>query len=378
MNTRPAPDDARWQAVLSRDSEADGSFVYAVRSTGIFCRPSCAARRPRREQVLFFADPAGARQAGFRACRRCRPTAPPEADAIARACSYIDDHLDQRITLAALGQAVGLSPYHLQRSFKRRLGLSPRAYAAARRQARLKAELRAGAPVSDAVYAAGYGGSSQVYATHAVGGMTPAVYRQGGVGMEIRYTLAESPLGRLLVAATPRGLCAVSLGDRDAALEAALAAEYPAAARVRDDAGLRPWLEPLLDYLAGAQPALDLPLDLQASAFESQVWQALRAIPYGQTQSYGEIARRLGRPTAARAVAQACAHNPVALVIPCHRVVRGDGRIGGYRWGLERKQALLAQEREFASADTGDGASADDAPQAGGAPPPAAAALARA
>lgn len=347
-------EDACWRAVLARDPRSDGAFVYAVRSTGIYCRPSCPARRPQREQVLFFAMPAAAERMGFRPCRRCRPqqaaTPDPQVELVQRACRYIEAHSNEPLTLAGLGAQFHLSPHHLQRTFKRIMGITPRQYAEACRLNQLKAQLRAGEAVTGALYEAGFGSSSRLYErAPARLGMTPATYRRGGQGVRIGYTIVDCPLGRLLVAATGHGVCAVSLGDSDADLVAALVHEYPAAAIERDDAGLSQWVSAILAYLNGQQPHLDLPLDVQATAFQWQVWEALRSIPYGSTRSYREIAQALGQPTAARAVARACATNPVALVIPCHRAVRQDGGLGGYRWGLERKRRLLEQERTTAS-----------------------------
>ncbi len=344
-----------WQAVLDRDRQADGQFVYAVRSTGIYCRPSCPSRRPGQEQVAFYPAPAVAEAAGFRACRRCGPGGATHSDmtkAVAEICRLLDaDEGDMPLTLAALGQAVGLSPSHLQRVFKRAMGVTPRAYAAARRAERFKAGVRAGDSVGAAGYAAGYGSSSRLYeAASAELGMTPAEYRRGGAGRQIHYTTAACPLGRLLVAATERGLCMVSLGDSDAPLEAALRADYPAAAIARADSGsdLDSAVAAILRHLRGEQPALDLPLDVQATAFQRRVWEALRAIPYGQTRTYGAIAAALGSPTAGRAVGRACATNRVSLVVPCHRAVGSNGSLTGYRWGVARKAALLAAEAEGA------------------------------
>ncbi len=346
-----------WRAVLARDVRFDGVFVYAVRSTGIYCRPSCPSRRPRREQVIFFPLPEAADRAGFRPCRRCRPreaaAGNPWVEAIRRLCRYIEANLEGPLTLTAFSAQVGISPYHLQRTFKRILGVTPRQYADARRMGRFKARLREGQSVAAALYEAGYGSSSRLYErAQAQLGMTPATYRRGGRGMRIGYTIVPCPLGRLLVAASAhnhgaakRGVCAISLGDSDAAMQAALSAEYPEAHIRRDRNGLYQWLSAVLDHLRGRRPRLDLPLDVQASAFQRQVWEELRRIPYGRTRSYGEIARALGRPKAARAVAHACATNPVALLVPCHRAVRADGQPGGYRWGLERKRALLEQEQ---------------------------------
>jgi AraC family transcriptional regulator, regulatory protein of adaptative response / methylated-DNA-[protein]-cysteine methyltransferase len=338
----------RWAAVLGRDGRFDGAFVYAVRSTGVYCRPSCPSRRPRREQVLFFNLPRAAEGAGFRSCRRCRPAQAsardPRAERVERVCRYIDRHLEGPLPLARLAGEAGLSPHHFQRTFKRLMGISPRQYAEARRLASFKAQVKKGETVTSAIYGAGYGSGSRLYerASRQLG-MTPAAYRRGGRGMSLRYTVADSPLGRLLVAATDRGIAAVSVGDSDAGLDAALHAEYPAAEIRRDDAALRERLRDVLARLSG-DTARELPLDINATAFQWRVWQELLRIPSGATRSYGEVARAVGRPSAARAVAQACATNPVALVIPCHRVVAADGGLGGYRWGTERKERLLKAE----------------------------------
>jgi AraC family transcriptional regulator of adaptative response/methylated-DNA-[protein]-cysteine methyltransferase len=351
-------DDLRWNAVLARDRAWDEAFVYGVTSTGVFCRPSCPSRRPRRSVVRFFEQAELAERAGFRACRRCKPTASPGPDPVLtrveRACRYIREHCDERITLASLGRHVGGSPHHLQRTFSRVVGVSPQQYAEACRVGRFKAELKEGKNVTTAMYGAGYGSSSRLYEkSDRALGMTPATYRRGGLGVSMRYTILDSPLGRLLVAATMRGISSVKLGDSDAALESELRREYPSAALTRDDRRLSASTGVILQHLAGARPSLSLPVDVQATAFQWRVWRQLQAIPYGQTRSYGDVARRLGRPTAARAVAQACARNPVALVIPCHRVVSGDGTSGGYRWGVERKKALLEQERRRAAPSAG-------------------------
>jgi AraC family transcriptional regulator of adaptative response/methylated-DNA-[protein]-cysteine methyltransferase len=338
-----------WQAVAGRDGGSDGAFVYGVRSTGIYCRPSCPSRRPRREQVAFFPLPAAAELAGFRACKRCAPRevspADPGAAVVAAACATIADRLEEPLTLEQLGQAVGMSPHHLQRTFKRLVGVSPREYADALRLEALKGRLRAGDSVSDAIYAAGYGSPSRIYErADAQLGMPPAIYRGGGKGMQIGYTLVDSPLGRLLVAATPRGVCAVSLGDDDDHLEYELRAEYPRAEIMRDDE-IGEAVVAILAYLGGQKPSLDLSLDVRATAFQRQVWQALQAIPYGETRTYMQIAEGLGNPKAVRAVGRACATNPVSLVVPCHRAVGSDGKLHGFRWGLHRKQALLDMER---------------------------------
>jgi AraC family transcriptional regulator, regulatory protein of adaptative response / methylated-DNA-[protein]-cysteine methyltransferase len=338
-----------WQAVLERDSQANGVFVYAVRSTGIYCKPSCPSRRPRREQVTFFAQPELAEQAGFRACRRCQPRG-DEQDAhielVQRACRYIEQHLDETVRLEQLGAELGLSQAYAQRIFKRVLGISPRQYAEAQRLEQIKSQLKDGVSVTRTLYEVGYSSSSRLYerAPEQLG-MTPTTYQRGGAGMQIVYTIVDSPLGRLLVAATERGVCRIGLHDSDEVLEQTLQHEYPAAEIRRDAACLGTWLAALMCYLTGEQPHLDLPLDIRATAFQWRVWQELRTIPYGETRSYSEIASAIGQPKARRAVAQACKHNPVPLVIPCHRVVRGDGSYGGYRWGAERKKQLLEQER---------------------------------
>lgn len=341
----PEPEEA-WAAVLARDPRYDGRLVYAVASTGVYCRPTCPSRRPARRQVTFHPDPATAEQAGYRACRRCFPnSATPAEHAVAQVLAYLDAHLDEPLTLERLGEEVGMSPAHLQRTFKRQVGLSPREYAAARRVERFKERLRGGDDVTTALYEAGYGASSRLYEQAGERlGMTPGAYRKGGAGLAIRYTLVDSPLGRLLVAGTERGLCAVTLGDDDATLEEALRHEYPKAEITRDNAGLAAWAQAVAAHLEAPGERLDLPLDLQATAFQLQVWKALRQIPTGATRTYGEVAAALGRPGAARAVARACASNPVAVVIPCHRVVPAGGETGGYRWGAERKKRLLARE----------------------------------
>jgi AraC family transcriptional regulator of adaptative response/methylated-DNA-[protein]-cysteine methyltransferase len=343
-------DGARWRAVGARDRSWDGRFVFAVRTTGVYCRPSCPARRPLRRNVSFFTGPDAAEAAGFRACRRCRPRETGAADTraamVAAACRLLAEDRDQPWRLGALAKEVGVSPRHLLRTFKDALGVTPRQYADARRMAAFKGRLRGGDSVTGAMYDVGFGSSSRLYEdVQGRLGMTPATYRRGGRGMSIGYTVTDSPLGRLLVAATERGVAAVSLGDSEAALEAGLRKEYAQAEIRRDDAGLQRWVSLVLDELAGAQPRPDLPLDVQATAFQHRVWQELRAIPRGQTRSYAEVARRIGRPQAARAVARACASNRVALLVPCHRVVATGGDVGGYRWGAERKRALLEHEQ---------------------------------
>jgi len=337
-----------WQAVLSRDARSDGMFVYAVRSTGIYCNPSCPSRKPRREQVAFFALPQAAEQAGFRPCRRCSPrettAGEPHVLLVQRACAYIEKHCEEPLSLTMLSEAMNMSPYHLQRIFKRITGITPYQYSEICRLKRLKERLKEGEAVTAAMYGAGYGSSSRLYERARLG-MTPTTYRKGGQGMHIRYSITNSALGRLLVAATEKGICSVCLGDADAILEAALISEYPAAEIECDEGEMSEWVEMLVRHLDGQQPDLNLPLDVRATAFEWRVWMALQAIPYGETRSYSEIAQAIGNPKGVRAVANACANNPVALIVPCHRVVRNNGDLGGYRWGMERKQRLLRQEQ---------------------------------
>ena len=344
--TEVGPETA-WAAVRARDTRYDGRFVYAVRSTGIFCRPSCPSRRPHRRHVTFFDAPASARAAGFRACLRCTPEGQPRATrAIERVRAHIDAHLDERLTLADLSGVAGLSPSHLQKAWKAALGLSPRDYVRLRRAERFKAEVRAGRSVTDALYEAGYGSGSRLYSDASARlGMTPGAYKRGGAGETVRFSTAASPLGRLLAASTERGLCAVQLGESDAALEAALRKDYPRAEVLRDDRVLKPTLAAILAHLDGSVPRLDLPVDVAATAFQWRVWRTLQQIPYGETRSYAQVAEALGQPRAVRAVARACASNRVALVVPCHRVVRADGEAGGYRWGASRKRLILAQEK---------------------------------
>ena len=341
-----------WQAVERRDKGMDGKFVFAVHSTGIYCRPSCPARRPRRENVTFYAGPDEAEAAGFRACLRCRPRdaekAIPGAEIAERASRYIEANLDGDgdLTLAAVGANIGVSPYHLQRVFRRVMGVSPKQYASALRLERLKSGLKSGENVTNAMHDAGYGSSSRLYEkAHAGMGMTPGSYRRGGEGMDIRYTIINSTLGKLLVGATERGICSVSFGSSDDMLVNNLRQEYPAANITRDDRALRDRAHEIAASLEERQPEVDeLALDVRGTEFQESVWREIREIPYGSTRSYSEVARAIGHPSAVRAVAHACGMNHVALVIPCHRVVREDGSLGGYKWGIERKEAILAHE----------------------------------
>jgi AraC family transcriptional regulator of adaptative response/methylated-DNA-[protein]-cysteine methyltransferase len=340
-------EDDRWLAVQQRDHTRDGEFVFAVSTTGIYCRPSCPARRPRPENVRFFRDAAAAERAGFRACRRCRPRSlvTAQQDLVARATAWLDAHEAERVTLPRLADALGVSPSHLQRTFTRIVGVSPRAYLAARRLEAAKMRLREGEDVASAIYGAGYASSSRFYAqAHGSLGMTPSSYKRGGEGMTIAYGTTSSPLGRVLVAATERGVCAVSIGENDVELETWLAAEYPRATMRRDNDAVRLSLTSIAEYLENQKPLPHLPLDVPGTPFQRNVWSALRAIPAGERRTYGKLAASLGLPRGARAVANACAANPAALVIPCHRIVPATGSTGGYRWGTERKRTLLAAE----------------------------------
>lgn len=350
-------DDSLWTAVVERDSRLDGTVYYAVRSTGIYCKPSCPSRRPRREQVSFFADPAAAENAGFRACLRCHPreaTGPnAQAELVKRISDYIEENLEGTITLRTIAAAVGGSPYHLQRVFKQSTGVTPHEYAESRRVAVFKAALRSGHKVTDAIYEAGFNSSSRLYErSNSHLGMTPATYRKGGTRQEISYAIGDSPLGRVLVAATKRGICKLSLGESDRPLTDALFGEFPKAKITHDDHMLASALNAVLDFLSARSPALNLPLDVSATTFQLRVWQQLQKIPLGETRTYQQIAESLKQKNAAlatRAVANACGSNPVALVVPCHRVIRKNGDLGGYRWGVRRKHALLAMEKRMAS-----------------------------
>jgi AraC family transcriptional regulator of adaptative response/methylated-DNA-[protein]-cysteine methyltransferase len=340
----------RWRAVVDRNGSLDGSFVFGVSSTGIFCRPSCPAKRARRENVSFFDDALQAEQAGYRACLRCRPKAVdgnPQSALVRAMCRYIEQHTEDRITLSLLAKEFRRSPFHLQRTFKAVLGVSPKAYIDACRLRQVKQNLQAGHSVTTALYAAGYGSSSRLYERTATQlGMTPEKYRRGAVAAVVRYTIAGSPLGRMLIAATDKGICAIQFANSDQQLQQGLMREFPFAVRRRDDAALSQWQENLTRLMQGHETNPSLPLDIRATAFQRRVWECLQRIPRGETRSYGAVAKKIGMPTASRAVARACATNPVAIAIPCHRVVRQDGELGGYRWGIERKEQLLALERQ--------------------------------
>ncbi len=347
--THPLDAEACWQAVRARDASANGRFYFGVLSTGVFCLPSCPARRPLLRNVRFYRTPAEAQSDGLRPCRRCHPLSPPASARMNDLCRYIEARSGQPLSLADLARHAGLSPSHLQRAFKSAVGLTPRQFHDACRLKSLKTGLRTGDAVTPAVYDAGYGSSSRVYErTGQTLGMTPGQYRRGAQNVSISYATAHTPLGLLMIGATDRGLCFVQFGDSPRNLLAELRAEYPRAA-VEPMAQPYPapflnWVEALSRHLEGNLPALDLPLDIRATAFQALVWRYLQAIPPGQVRSYTEVAAAVGRPNAARAVARACASNRVALVVPCHRVIRQSGDLGGYRWGLARKRALLKLE----------------------------------
>ena len=351
MNLLPEDHEAQWQAVLRKDASYDAQFVFAVSSTGIYCRPSCPSRRPRRERVSFFPVAEQAEQAGFRACLRCRPretrVQDPQIQMAQKVCRLIDESEGEPITLSALSEQLGVSSFHLQRTFKSIMGITPKDYAETSRVNRFKQGVRQGEAITSAIYDAGFGSSSRLYANASAQlGMTPATYGKGGRGAVINYAVVETALGRLLVAATTKGVCSVMLGDSDPSLKADLVREFPEAEIRHEEKALRSSLKAVVQLLKNKSPHIDLPLDIRATAFQRQVWEQLRALPYGETYSYGEVAKAIGQEKAVRAVARACATNPVALVIPCHRVIREDKSLGGYRWGLERKKQLLEQEKE--------------------------------
>ena len=341
-------DDPRWAAVAGRDAACDGEFFYAVRTTGVYCRPSCAARTPRPENVEFHATAEAAERAGYRPCRRCRPDLPPlatrQAALVADLCRHIEA-AEAPPSLADLARIAGLSEFHLLRVFKRVTGVTPKAYASAQRGKRLRTELDRGAKVTEAIYAAGYGSSGGFYReSDRRLGMVPKRYRGSGADMSIRFAVGQCSLGAILVAASARGVCAILLGDEPEALLRQLQERFAHARFIGADAEFEQWVARVVGFVEAPRLGLDLPLDLRGTAFQQRVWQALQQIPPGTTASYGEIARRIGAPRAVRAVAGACAANPLAVAIPCHRVVQRDGGLAGYRWGIERKRALLERE----------------------------------
>ena len=350
---RPSPpfatDEARWQAVERRDRAADGEFYYSVLTTGVYCRPSCASRLARRENVAFHATCAAAEAAGFRPCKRCRPNETAAADrhaaAVARACRLIEE-AEEAPSLDALARTAGLSRFHFHRLFKAITGVTPKAYAAAHCAERVRAELAQCATVTEAIYGAGFNSSGRFYAASPdLLGMTPTAFRNGGIGAAIRFAVGECSLGSILVAATGKGVCAILLGEDPDALVRDLQDRFPNAHLIGADAAFERVVATVVGYVEAPGQGLDLPLDMRGTAFQQRVWQALRKLPSGSTATYAEIAKRIGQPKAVRAVAQACASNPLAVAIPCHRVVRNDGALSGYRWGVERKRTLLEREK---------------------------------
>jgi AraC family transcriptional regulator, regulatory protein of adaptative response / methylated-DNA-[protein]-cysteine methyltransferase len=338
--------DRAWKMVVDRAPTAEAMFVYAVRTTGIYCRPSCPSRRPLRKSVEFYPTSELAERAGYRACKRCTPAQEhPQLRTLTAACDYLDRHNNETVTLQQLGTALSLSPFHAQRVFRRCLGITPREYQQGRRMERFRRQVAQGDTVTTALYEAGFGSSSRLYeGAHGQLGMTPAELRGGGLNIRIRYSITDSPLDKMLVAMTDVGICAISFGLLESELEDDLAARFPLAELRRDQEGLGSVVRQVVTHLSEHPAVLDLPLDVRATAFQKRVWMALQKIPRGETRSYGEIAESLGQPTAARAVARACSQNPVAVVIPCHRVVGKSGSLTGYRWGVQRKQYLLAME----------------------------------
>ena len=340
--------DDKMRAVMDRNELFDGQFVFAVRSTGIYCNPSCPSRRPGSNLIEFYNTPTVAERHGFRPCRRCKPKENQThrySKLVKEACEYVDENLRKSLTLESVGSHVGIGHYHLHRLFKRVTGMTLHNYVEARRLAVLKTELQRGEPVTRAAYRAGFSSRSRLYnRIQTKIGMHPGSYRRGGEGVEIKYTIIESPFGRLLVAATREGVCSVSLGESDAFVETSLANEYPAAVIERDDDALRELASQFESYVRDGRFGLKAPLGLRGTPFQMEVWKRLQSIPPGSTRSYEQIANDLGSPNAVRAVARACASNPAVLLIPCHRVIRKNGQLGGYRWGIERKRALLRHE----------------------------------
>jgi len=341
-------DDQRWEAVRRRDRGADGAFYYAVRTTGIYCRPSCASRTPRRENVEFHTTPTAAEAAGFRPCKRCKPNAQGvverQAEVVARACRIIEK-AEELPSLDALARAAGLSPFHFHRVFKAVTGVTPKAFADAHRGGRVRDELKRAGTVTEAIYGAGFNSNARFYESSAkILGMTPTAFRAGGTGATIHFAVGECSLGAILVAATDKGVCAIQFGDNPDALVRNLQDAFPKAKLVGGDKAFEQLVARVVGFVEAPRRGLDLPLHVRGTAFQQKVWRALRKIRPGATASYAEIATKIGEPKAVRAVAQACGANPVAVAIPCHRVVRRDGALSGYRWGVERKRALLEKE----------------------------------
>ena len=343
-----AGDAERWAAVQRRDRAADGAFYYSVRTTGVYCRPSCAARAARRENVRFHASCEEAEAAGFRPCKRCRPNeaalAVRRAAAVAKACRLIET-AEEMPNLDALAGSAGMSRFHFHRVFRTITGVTPKAYAAAHRARRVREALPQSSTVTEAIYGAGFNSSGRFYAkSEQVLGMTPTRFRSGGSGAAIRFAVGECSLGSILVAATGKGVCAILLGDKPDALVRELEDRFPRATLIGGDEDFEQWVAKVVGFVEAPALGLDLPLDVRGTAFQQRVWQALRKIPAGATVTYSEVAQRIGAPKAVRAVGQACASNAIAVAIPCHRVVRNDGSLSGYRWGVERKRALLDRE----------------------------------
>ncbi len=348
--------DTCYAAIERRDASQNGQWFFGVLTTGVYCRPSCPARLPLKKNVRFYQTPQQAEADGLRACLRCRPLATVGADPnmqrVTRLCEFIEAHAQQTLSLAALASEAGLSPFHLQRSFKAITGVSPKQFQQSVRMKRLKASLREGEEATNAIFDAGYGSLSRVYEQADTRlGMTPIAYRNGGANMTITHVTVESPVGPMMIGATDRGLCFIQFADDVKDLTGMLQKEYPNAELIAMEKPYPPsfdsWMEALNNHLCGHQPHLDLPLDIRATAFQLKVWHYLQMIPCGQVQSYSEVAAGIGQPTAARAVARACASNKIALAIPCHRVIRGTGELGGYRWGIERKRVIIDRERRF-------------------------------
>lgn len=341
-------EETRWEAVAGRDRNADGAFYYSVETTGVYCRPSCAARLPRRENVRFHLTCEAAEKAGFRPCKRCRPNEPAlaakRASAIEKACRVIED-ADELPDLDGLAAAAGMSRFHFQRVFKSVTGITPGAYFTENRARRVRAELTQGKTVTEAIYSAGFNSNGRFYETSSqVLGMTPTKFRSGGDGTTIRFAVGQCSLGAILVGATEKGVCSILLGDDPDALVHELERRFPKAQLIGGEKEFEQWIAKVVGLVERPGQEFDLPLDVRGTAFQQRVWKALREIPVGSTVSYAKIAERIGAPKAVRAVAQACGSNPLAIVIPCHRVVRNDGALSGYRWGVERKRALLKQE----------------------------------
>ena len=340
-------DEKFWQATVERDRRADGQFVFAVRSTRIYCRPSCPARRPLRQNALFFKNPQEAESSGFRACRRCRPKEVDFASSlVSKAAALLAKSVEESVRLETIAAEVGSSPAGLRRAFRAMTGLSPREFAEAARMKRFKKLLREGLTIAEALYSCGFGSPSRIYEkTNSHLGMTPGEYRKGAPGVNMEYSITRTTLGSVLIATTEKGISAIYLGENDKQLISELRAEYPKAQLQQKSTSHGDWTREVCHRMEGAKPSVELPLDVQATAFQRRVWNELQKIPPGATRTYTEIAHALGKPESVRAVARACATNPVSIAIPCHRVIRKDGQLAGYRWGLKRKQELLERER---------------------------------